>query len=175
MSQQKFNLNLQNRLGTTNSNNQLNYNINQNSNSILSPKSFSSQVFSSKEGFNNNSLFNSNDENQHEESIDSNFINDVKKNYNDNNFYLHPSKVPRYEEIEQRIQNAEKIIESINTELKNKGFKEISKMNEVLKEVHQMKENIRLKAIQDRKNIESQTKDIAMNSLLMVNNEKIKV
>jgi len=127
----------------------------------------------------NNGYYNNNEYGDNEEHGDGfnngNLKYDLNNNNDNDNDEIHPSKIPRYEDIEDRIHNAEKILESINAELKNKGLKEISKMNDVLKEVQLMKENIRQKSIQDKKSIEFNTREIAMNSLLMVNNEKIKV
>lgn len=81
----------------------------------------------------------------------------------------------RIEDLEDRIANAESFLEALGDDLKNEGLKEVNKLNMVLDELKALKEKVSVKGKDDDKKIESEVKNISSNSLILINNEKVKV
>ena len=81
----------------------------------------------------------------------------------------------RVEVLEERIINAELIIEELNKDLKEEGVKEISKIESVLNELREMKKKIIQIETEDNMIIEQQLLQINEESLLIINKDKIRV
>jgi hypothetical protein len=81
----------------------------------------------------------------------------------------------RLEVLEERILNAETIIEELNKELKDEGISEIQKMEKILNELREMKESIIEEEQKNNKEIKTEMNNFNQESLLLMNIEKVKV
>lgn len=81
----------------------------------------------------------------------------------------------RLEILEERILVAQKLINELNQELKLEGVKEISKLETVLNDLRSMKENIIKKENLDNQILDAELRKINNDSLLFINNEKVRV
>lgn len=81
----------------------------------------------------------------------------------------------RLEILEERILAAQKMINELNQELKLEGVKEISKLESVLNDLRSMKENIIKKENIDNQILDTELRKINNDSLLLINNEKVRV
>jgi len=81
----------------------------------------------------------------------------------------------RLEILEERILAAQKLINELNQELKLEGVKEISKLESVLNDLRSMKENIIKKENIDNQILDTELRKINNDSLLLINNEKVRV
>lgn len=81
----------------------------------------------------------------------------------------------RLEILEERILAAQKLINELNQELKLEGVKEISKLESVLNDLRSMKENIIKKENLDNQILDTELRKINNDSLLLINNEKVRV
>jgi len=81
----------------------------------------------------------------------------------------------RAEDLEDRLAEAELYLESIDDDLKNAGYREVEKLNQILNEVRAMKEKVTEISNNDDKLFESELKAITPNALVFINNDKLKV
>jgi hypothetical protein len=81
----------------------------------------------------------------------------------------------RLEILEERILAAQKLINELNQELKLEGVKEISKLESVLNDLRSMKENMIKKENIDNQILDTELRKINNDSLLLINNEKVRV
>jgi len=96
-------------------------------------------------------------------------------NENSKNANINVKRKTRVEDLEERLITAENLISGINEDLKNEGKKEINKLSEILLEVQEMKEKIKKQSEEDNQTIDNNPTEITMNSLLLINNDKLKV
>jgi hypothetical protein len=81
----------------------------------------------------------------------------------------------RVELLEERIINAQKLIDEINNELKKEDEPEISRLEKILNEVREMKNSIIQQDQVNRNEINSELEKINKDSLLILNNEKMRI
>ena len=82
----------------------------------------------------------------------------------------------RVEDLEEKIESAEKILKNLDKEFKlTNDDKEIEKLEHLLKEIQKMRNNIAEQSKKDEIDIEPTITKIMPQSLLLINNDKIRV
>jgi chromosome segregation ATPase len=81
----------------------------------------------------------------------------------------------RIEILEERIIAAQNMINELNQELKEEGVKEISKLESVLNDLRLMKEKLIEKEKLDNEILDEELRKMNNDSLLIINNEKVRV
>lgn len=90
--------------------------------------------------------------------------------------YTNFKRKTRIEDLEEKIDSAEKILGSLDLDYKNlNNDKEIDKLENILKEIQKMKNSISEQAKIDQSNLDATIAKTMPQSLIIVNNEKIKV
>jgi hypothetical protein len=81
----------------------------------------------------------------------------------------------RLEALEERILNAEKLIEELNKELKEEGKKELTKFEQTLNELRDMKNTILEEQEKSKMNLDSAEKEVLNESMLLINTDKVRI
>lgn len=81
----------------------------------------------------------------------------------------------RLELLEDRIIQAENVIEELNKDLKEEGVNEIAKFEKVLEELREMQREIKEKEMNDNPNINEKIEKLQFESLLFINNDKVRI
>lgn len=82
----------------------------------------------------------------------------------------------RIEDLEEKIESAEKILVNLDKDFKaTNDDKEVQKLESLLKEIQKMRTTIAEQAKSDQTNLDATITKTMPQSLIVVNNEKIKV
>jgi hypothetical protein len=94
---------------------------------------------------------------------------------NKDDLYNIKKRKTRLEALEERIISAEKLIAELNEELQEEGIHEIEKLEKTLQELKEIKQNIIETEEKDQHHVEKELNKISHESLLILNNEKVKI
>jgi hypothetical protein len=90
--------------------------------------------------------------------------------------YTNFKRKTRIEDLEEKIGSAEKILVNLDKDYKNSNSdKEVEKLENLLKEIQKMKNSMNEQAKIDQNNLDATIAKTMPQSLIIVNNEKIKV
>jgi hypothetical protein len=81
----------------------------------------------------------------------------------------------RIQSLEDRILKAEALIENLGEDFKKEGLKELDKLYMILNEVKQLKATVKEKTTKDDKSVETELSTTIKNSIVLINNDKVKV
>ena len=81
----------------------------------------------------------------------------------------------RIEILEEKISNAENMIEELKADFKEEDVFEMKRIQRILSELRDMKKNIIQIEEQDRMNVDSKIIELKDNSLLIINNNKVEI
>jgi len=81
----------------------------------------------------------------------------------------------RAEDLDDRLAQAELLIEKLTEDMRNEGFKEVDKLNQILTEINTMKDQVKSTINDNEGSLDTELKEISTNSLILINNDKVKV
>ena len=81
----------------------------------------------------------------------------------------------RIEIVEERILNAEKILEQVKEEFREEDEKELYKLHNILSDLREMKLNILKIEAEEKLNLDKKVNELKGNSLLILNNAKVEI
>jgi H2-forming N5,N10-methylenetetrahydromethanopterin dehydrogenase-like enzyme len=94
----------------------------------------------------------------------------------DPDYFASSKRKTRIEDLEEKIDSAEKILTNLDKDFKTSNDdKEVEKLEALLKEIQKMRNTIAEQAKQDQNSLDATLAKTMPQSLVVVNNEKIKV
>jgi len=81
----------------------------------------------------------------------------------------------RADDLDDRLAQAELLIEKLEEDMRNEGFKEVEKLNQILTEINTMKDKVKSTINNNESSLDSELKQVSTNSLILINNDKVKV